>query len=211
MRTDQLVDALVADTATRPPPLTRRIVLAALLGLTVSIGVFAVVLGPRADLAAAFGSWRFLLKLALISIALLLAVLDCVRAARPETESLASRASLLVPLLIFASIALELLVTPANSWERSLVGSNALVCLTAIPLLSLAPLAALLIAMREGAASVAARAGAATGRLAAALAALLYALHCFDDSPLFVATWYTLATLLVVGLGALAGHRVLRW
>jgi len=211
MRTDELVDALVADTATRPPALTRRILLAALLGLAVSVGLFAVTLGPRADLAAAFGSWRFLLKLALLTVAVVLAVFDCVRAARPETESFASRASLLVPLLIFASIALELLVTSSETWERRLIGSNALVCLTAIPLLSLAPLAALLIAMRDGAASVATRAGAATARLAAALAALLYALHCFDDSPLFVATWYTLATLPVIALGALVGRRVLRW
>ncbi|MGA7427255.1 MAG: NrsF family protein, partial [Rhodoplanes sp.] len=32
-----------------------------------------------------------------------------------------------------------------------------------------------------------------------------------DDSPLFVATWYSLAITLVVAVGAVLGPRVLRW
>ena len=47
--------------------------------------------------------------------------------------------------------------------------------------------------------------------LAAACGATLYAFHCFDDSPLFVATWYSLAAIPVVAVGALAGYRFLRW
>jgi hypothetical protein len=47
--------------------------------------------------------------------------------------------------------------------------------------------------------------------LSAGLAATLYASHCTDDSPLFVATWYTIATALVTAIGALAGSRVLRY
>src|SRR5258708_8799527 len=43
------------------------------------------------------------------------------------------------------------------------------------------------------------------------LAVTLYASHCTDDSPLFVATWYTIATVLVTAIGALAGSRVLRF
>jgi hypothetical protein len=47
--------------------------------------------------------------------------------------------------------------------------------------------------------------------VAAGLAATLYASHCADDSPLFVATWYSLAIALVVAAGAWLGPRVLRW
>ena len=47
--------------------------------------------------------------------------------------------------------------------------------------------------------------------MAALSGATLYAFHCFDDSPLFVATWYTLATLVVTAAGALVGRRLLRW
>ncbi|MGE3917527.1 MAG: NrsF family protein, partial [Hyphomicrobiaceae bacterium] len=89
--------------------------------------------------------------------------------------------------------------------------TNALVCLSVMPALSLPPLALALIAMRSAAPSSPAAAGAAVGRLAAAVAASLYALHCFDDSPLFVAVWYPLATLPVILLGSFAGQRLLRW
>jgi hypothetical protein len=41
--------------------------------------------------------------------------------------------------------------------------------------------------------------------------ATLYASHCTDDSPLFVATWYSIATALVAAIGALAGSRMLRF
>ena len=49
------------------------------------------------------------------------------------------------------------------------------------------------------------------GLLSAGLAATLYASHCTDDFPLFVATWYTIATALVTAIGALAGSKVLRF
>jgi len=43
------------------------------------------------------------------------------------------------------------------------------------------------------------------------VAALMYASNCTDDSPLFVASWYPLATAIVVAAGALAGRQWLRW
>ncbi|TIM19365.1 MAG: DUF1109 family protein, partial [Mesorhizobium sp.] len=38
-----------------------------------------------------------------------------------------------------------------------------------------------------------------------------YAAHCFDDSPLFVATWYTAAIAGLALLGALGGRFFIRW
>jgi hypothetical protein len=66
-------------------------------------------------------------------------------------------------------------------------------------------------AMRHGAPASPARAGAAVGCLAASIGATLYALYCIEDSPLFVAVWYPIATGLVTAIGALAGARWLRW
>jgi hypothetical protein len=91
------------------------------------------------------------------------------------------------------------------------VGSNSLICLTAIPTLAIVPLVAVLMTLRSAAPASPALAGAAAGLLAAAAGAALYAFHCFDDSPLFVVTWYVLAAIPVVILGAIAGHRLLRW
>jgi hypothetical protein len=65
--------------------------------------------------------------------------------------------------------------------------------------------------LRQGAPEHPALAGAAAGLFAGAIGAHLYATHCPDDSPLFVAAWYTLAIAFVVGTGALAGSRCLRW
>ena len=66
-------------------------------------------------------------------------------------------------------------------------------------------------ALRQGAPEHPALAGAAAGLLAGAIGAALYATHCPDDSPLFVAAWYSLAIGFVVALGAVAGARLLRW
>jgi hypothetical protein len=110
-----------------------------------------------------------------------------------------------------AAIAIELATTSGASWGPRLVGSNAMVCLTTIPVLAIAPLALVLAILRTGAPASPALAGAAAGLLAATAGAALYAFHCFDDSPLFVVTWYSLAAIPVVALGAIAGRRVLRW
>jgi hypothetical protein len=92
-----------------------------------------------------------------------------------------------------------------------MVGKNSSICLVAIPLMSLPLLAGALIGLRHGAPSRPALAGALAGLLSAGLAATLYASHCTDDSPLFVAAWYTLATALVTAIGALAGAKWLRY
>ena len=92
-----------------------------------------------------------------------------------------------------------------------LMGNNAWNCVTWIPVMALPLLAAALAGLRHGAATRPAVAGAIAGLLSAGLAATLYASHCTDDSPLFVATWYTIATALVAAIGALAGSRVLRF
>ena len=76
--------------------------------------------------------------------------------------------------------------------------------------MSLPLLAAALIGLRHGAPTRPAVAGAVAGLSAAGLAATLYASHCTDDSPLFVATWYTIGTALVAAIGAFAGSKVLR-
>ena len=84
-------------------------------------------------------------------------------------------------------------------------------CMRMIPLLAAPMLAALIVALRAGAPLHPALTGALAGAASAGVAALLYASHCPDDSPLFVATWYPLATLICAAAGALAGRRFLAW
>jgi hypothetical protein len=108
-------------------------------------------------------------------------------------------------------VLMELLILPVSFWQGSLVGANAAICLTAIPLLSIAPLAALLYALKRGAPVRPRLAGAVCGLLSSSMAAMLYALHCTDDSPLFVAVWYSLAIGAVTLVAAGLGGRFLRW
>jgi hypothetical protein len=103
------------------------------------------------------------------------------------------------------------MTVPQTDWTARLIGHNALFCLTFIPLLAAAPLVAILMALREGAPTNPALAGALGGLLAGAFGAMLYATHCPDDSPLFVAVWYSIAIGFITGLGALAGSRWLSW
>jgi len=212
MKTDELIRALAADGANTPARLGPGILRAFLLGLVPAVIVFASAsfLGPRADIATAIGDPRFLFKF-VVTLSLASSALAAVlQLARPERRA--------PPLLLLAGPAVlgigvltELLLMPAASWPERMLGSNARICLTAIPLLSLPILAAGLYALRRGAPSNPAMAGAVAGLVAGALAATLYASHCTDDSPLFVAAWYTPAVGIVTAAGALAGRRLLRW
>jgi hypothetical protein len=211
MKTEQLVASLVADRAGSARPLARTVGGAVLAGALVSLVIFAVEFGPRVDLAAAFATWRFDFKLLLVLTALLAAYAACLAMARPVVIARWRWTVLPILFLAVALLGVELVAVPAGTWQARLIGSNALDCLMAIPLFALAPLAALLLALRRAAPASPTRAGAAAGGLAAAVAATIYAFHCFDDSPLFVLTWYPLAAIPVIVAGAVAGHRLLRW
>jgi len=210
MKTDELIAALAADTqSVRRPP--ERTLLALLpLGVALALLAFLLTLGVRPDIAEALATWRFDLKLAFVAIAALVVTRECLRAGRPTARP-SAQPLLAVAGLLGAAVAFELLVSPSHSWSEKLVGSNSIICLTAIPLLSLGPLAALMIALRSGAPTSPTVAGAIAGLAAAAIAATLYALHCTDDSPLFVAVWYGTAALIVTALGAVLGRALLRW
>lgn len=211
MKTDQLVRALVADRAASAAPLRRALAVALGAGAVVTLAIFALEFGPRDDLAAAFATWRFDLKIALVLLAFAAAFGACVALARPVPSAAWRRLAWTALAVAAAALAAELVTAPRQSWAMRLVGMNWLVCLTAIPLFALAPLVGLLLAMRRAAPRSPALAGAAAGLLAAAAGGAIYAFHCTDDSPLFVLVWYPLAAIPVAAVGALAGRRLLRW
>lgn len=64
---------------------------------------------------------------------------------------------------------------------------------------------------RRGAPARPTLAGFLAGLAAAGIGASVYAVHCTDDSPLFVALWYTLGIAMVAAVGAALGRIVLRW
>lgn len=210
MKTDDLIDALVADRA--GPVAAPGRALAIWLAPAVAIAglLMLMTLGIRPDVWEATMSWRYPFKIAVL-IALFLPALWLVWVAAHPTGRPALAALLAAPLLLAGGIAVEVLTVPPQVWGVRAVGSNAVTCLLSIPAFSAVPLAAALLALREAAPANPAAAGALAGLAAGGIGGAIYGLHCFDDSPFFVAIWYPIAIAAVTAAGALAGKKVLRW
>lgn len=214
MRTDDLIATLAAEAGAPPAARPdRALAIAITAGMALSLALFLATLGgPRPDFAASLSSPRFLLKFA-VTLSVAAAGLVLVpRLVRPGARLGAATVAALLPLAVVAgSVAFEVASLPGQALMPALVGEDALVCLVFVPLLGAAPLAGIILALRHGAPTRPTLAGAVAGILAGGLAATLYASHCIDDSPLFVATWYTLGIAVLAAAGALAGRRWLRW
>jgi hypothetical protein len=212
METDQLIRTLAADNAHRARPVGFVLALALLVAAPASVAMFLAGLGVRPDLMSAMHNPFFDLKFAVTMALAIPAIVISLHLSRPEASLQGWKWLLLIPVgLLLAGIASEMMMPQRLPMMTRLVGNNSRLCMTAIPLMSLPLLVAALIGLRHGAPTRPAVAGAIAGLLSAGLAATLYASHCTDDSPLFVATWYTIATALVTAIGALAGSRVLRF
>jgi hypothetical protein len=212
MKTDDLIRAMTSDLAPPGPSIETRFAVAFLPGALVALALFAVTLGPRGDLALVAGDMRFLFKFVITLMLALCSALLVWRLVRPGSPARLQIAVLaLVPLVLAGGVLMELFVLPAGAWCPKLIGSNGLVCLVSIPLFALPMLIAEILALRQGAPTRPTLTGVVAGIFAGAVAAAIYAAHCPDDSPLFVALWYSLGIAIVALVGGLAGRLALRW
>ena len=212
MDTDQLIRTLAADSAYRPRPMWLALTLALVSAAPITIAIFFWRLGVRPDVMTAMHNPFFDLKFAVTLGLAIPAIAISLHLSRPEASLRGWLWLLIIPVgLLVAGIAGEMMLPQRLPVMARLIGSNSRICLTAIPLMSLPLLAAALIGLRHGAPSRPALTGAIAGLLSSGLAATLYASNCTDDSPLFVITWYSIATAMVASIGALAGNRLLRF
>ncbi|HEY2210028.1 MAG TPA: DUF1109 domain-containing protein [Bradyrhizobium sp.] len=212
METDQLIRTIAADNAHHARPVGFVLALALLAAVPVSMAMFFAELGVRPDVMTAMRNPFFDLKFAVTLALAIPAIAISLHLSRPEASLHGWAWLLLIPAgLLVIGTASEMMMPQRLPMMTRLVGHNWKVCLTAVPLLSLPLLAAALIGLRHGAPAKPALAGAMAGVLSSGLAATLYASNCTDDSPLFVATWYTLATIIVAAIGAAVGSKVLRF
>jgi hypothetical protein len=212
MRTDDLIEALSMDSASPPTSLSRVWRLALLAGIVTSGGALLATLHLRPDLSTALGTARVLFKfVATLTLALPAGLL--VRHLADPSAPIGGRLRLLLlaPLAVLVAVILELSSVPESGWWPRMVGNYARWCVACIPAFSLPVLAALFYALRRGAPVQPRLTGLLAGLTAGGLGGAIYALHCPDDSPLFVAVWYTLGIALVGALGAALGPRLLRW
>jgi hypothetical protein len=212
MDTQDLIKALGTDAKSPSRSMRQAWVLASAAAVLLAAIVFFATLGPRPDIAEAAGSLRFLFKFVVTLALALTALAAAARLVRPEIYSAKAVGWLLLaPALLAAAIGAELMSLPRDGWNSAWIGKNAMLCLTFIPMIGLGPLVVFIAALRHGAPTHPVVSGAIAGLLSGGLAATFYAAHCTDDSPLFVATWYTLAVTILALLGGLAGRLFVRW
>jgi len=212
MDTDQLIRTLAADNAYRARPVGFVLALLLLAAAPVSLLMFFAELGVRADVMTAVHNPFFDLKFAVTLALAAAAITVALHLSRPEASPRGFVWLFMVPAgLLIAGISGEMMMPQRLPMMTRMVGSNSKVCMTAVPMMSLPLLAASLIGLRHGATTRPALEGAMAGLLSAGLAATIYASHCTDDSPLFVAAWYTLSAALVTVIGALVGSKVLKF
>lgn len=211
MRTEELIRALAADGSQPVAPIGRILWRALGVGALLSTTLFLLVLHPRPDIRHALLTVAFDFKLVVVTCGAVASAIFLGHAALPASTVGHRWLLWLAPLALAAGVFVELVTTPAGSWSARLIGHNAAHCLSLIPMLSVPSLACLFFALRRAAPLRPSLAGASAGLVSGGAGAILYALTCPDDSPLFVVTWYTIAIGVVAGASALAGRRWLRW
>jgi hypothetical protein len=212
LKTDDLIAALAKDQAARSPKPRTALVCAIVAGAVIAAILFMATLSHRPDIAEAAGTYRFLFKLVFaltLSASAIGLVFQVFRPEAPPGRWLWLIA--LAPGMLLAAALAELLVMPSSTWMPRMIGISPLFCLFVICLLSIGPLLALLAALRYGAPSNPGLAGALAGLASGGIAAAVFVIHCPNDSPLFVITWYSLAIGLVTLVGYFAGRRWLAW
>jgi hypothetical protein len=212
LKTDDLIETLVEDRASRALRPRRAAIYALIAGTLIAGLIFALFLTPRGDIVQAAGTYRFLFKLLFTLVLTASAFPLVLRAFRPEAP--AGRRLWLIglaPVMLLAAALVELLVMPSSTWLPRMIGIKPVFCFFSICALSIGPLLAFLAALRFGAPSKPGLAGALAGLVSGGIAAALFIIHCPNDSPLFIIVWYSLAIGLVTLVGYAAGRRWLVW
>jgi hypothetical protein len=211
MKTDHLNRALVQDLATPAVSVARALWRTLPVAGAIMAGGFLTFVGVRPDLLAA-GMPPTVMKLALGAVLITAAFTAAVKLSRPDQPSRAAVWLLvMVPALAALCVAAELFTSGADNWSTRILGHSFWACLTIVPLLAMVPLAGALHALRNGAPVHPETVGGLAGVGSAGVAILAYGLFCTEDSALFIATWYVLASVIAGLVGALAGRFALRW
>lgn len=216
-RSDMQTNDLIAlMTASHQPVdtgwLRRATWLAASAALAATVMLVLITLGARPDLASAWMTLPVIAKALLGAGVATIALALFQSSLRPGLKPARRLPLVAIPLLLVAGWALLTLAqAPAEQWSVLTFGRYWRACLVAVPLYALLPLVVLLLLARRGAPVDGTLTGACAGLAAAGLATVAYSLHCPDDTPPFLATWYTIAIAFVTGFGAVILPRFLRW
>lgn len=213
MKTDDLIAMLARDAGTVSRRVwLQRYCLALGIGVLGASLLMVVLLGVRPDIAEAALLPMFWVKLAFPS-ALAAAVLAAViRLSRPGVPLGRLGPVIAAPVLaVWALAGLSLLDAAPEDRGMLVWGETWSDCLVNIPMLSLPAFIAFFWVMKTLAPVRPFLAGSAAGLMAGALAAAVYALHCPELAPPFIALWYVLGMCVPALVGGALGSALLRW
>lgn len=213
MKTDDLISMLAKGAiAVEPNTLQRRYVAALGWGAFGAMFVMAIWLGVRPDITEAVWLPMFWVKLAFPGLLFAGALLTALRLSRPGVQLGRTPFLLAAPVLgIWLLAVIALLGAEPAGREPLIYGVSWSVCPFYIAGVSAPAFVATLWAMKGLAPTSPSWAGAASGLLAGALGAAIYALHCPEMAAPFLAIWYLLGMLIPAVVGAIVGPFLLRW
>jgi hypothetical protein len=212
-KTEDIIEQLAG--GLRPVPalaLERRLALAVLPALGVSLLLMLVILGLRGDMHEALTDVGFWIKSAYNALLALTAFFAVSRLARPDGDSGCLFVWLALIFVAMAAIALVQLgfAFPEN-YRVLILGSSALHCPFLIVAFALPVFLANFAVLKRSAPADPALAGFVAGIAAGAAGAWVYSWFCTENGMAFVLIWYSLGILLTGLIGAFAGSRLLRW
>lgn len=203
-------DALILDLSTDLPPVRRRSVAresTLLLGLcSAELGILLALGLMRPDMGVVIGSSYMIWKLGSLAV---LATVSCAIAMRsfspaaPLYGGLMSVAGLSLAAILIGTV---IIGQPPASGEQLLARlspGHGIVCAISIIVLSLPIIALLGWLMRRGAPTHVRRSARASGIAAGSCAALVFAVCCRMNDPLYIVVWY--------GVGCGAAMSMARW
>ena len=211
MNTDELISLLAqnAGPAQGPAPqqVGGRLAIALALG-----GVMVLYLGLNPALRDFAATSPFTLKMVWLFAMLVFSAVLVYRLVHPGQHLGSAPWGIGLALLAMSGQGLnQLLDAPPTQRNALMMGASWQVCAFNIAFIALPVLAALLWTLRDMAPTRPALTGAASGLLAGALAAMLYSLHCTENTFTFYALWYSGGMGLSALVGAVLGARYLRW
>lgn len=213
MKTDDLIAMLATGVAPVDPHLVaKRFATGLLLG---GAGAFALMLmgyGIRPDLAQAAQAPMLWVKLGFAFVIAVSSLALTERLARPGVRPGRAWVGVALPWAAISFMGLVVLMgAPPQERLGLVLGSTWLSCALSISLIASPVFVGLVWALRGLAPTRLGLAGACAGLLAAAVGALVYALHCPEVEAPFLAVWYVLGLLIPTVVGALIGPKLLRW
>ena len=206
--TDDLIRSLASAAGTR-----RSASLQAVLAVTAAASlacalllVFSVI-GIRQDFTDMAVRMPFAFKLAYTGALVVGSSVVALYAATPGASAI--RLYALSPAVIL--LALGVIFDPTSYPIMGRTNTAAGHCVGSILFVSLPAMILTFVFMRKAAPTQPLFAGAVIGMLSASVGALAYTLACKNDGTAFVAIWYAVACAIMALIGAVVGHRVLRW